>query len=96
MRQTCDFERFDPPALTEKSLRRELERREQRRRTVLLALAGALLELALVLLGLLYLEFFPALGLGCICSAVVSMAGSGAVAIVFVQKGEGHCEKCAF
>ncbi len=96
MRRTCDFERFDPPALTEKSLRRELARREQRKRTVLLALAGTLLEVLLALLGLLYLEFFPALGLGCICSAIVSMAGSGAVAIVFVQKGGSHCENRAF
>ena len=28
MRQTCDFERFTPPALTERDLRRELEKSE--------------------------------------------------------------------
>ena len=27
MKQSCDFERFDPPVVTEKMLRRELERR---------------------------------------------------------------------
>lgn len=96
MRQTCDFERFDPPALAEKSLRRELEQREQRRRTVLLAAAGALLELALVLLGLLYLELSPALGLGCICFALTSMGGSGAIAIVYTQKGGEYRENRAF
>lgn len=49
MTPSFDFERFDPPALDERDLRRELERREARRRTVLLAAAGALLEIALVL-----------------------------------------------
>ena len=80
MRQTFDFERFDPPILNERMLRRKLEERQERRRTVLL-------EAALVLLGLLYWTVFPALGLGCFCFALISTAGGGAVAIVFVQKG---------
>ena len=87
MRQTFDFERFDPPTLNERMLRRKVEERQERRRTVLLAIAGALLETALVLLGLLYWTVFPALGLGCFCFALISTAGGGAVAIVFVQKG---------
>lgn len=87
MRQTLDFERFDPPILNERMLRRKLEERQERRRTVLLAIAGALLEAALVLLGLLYWTVFPALSLGCFCFALISTAGGGAVAIVFVQKG---------
>ena len=86
MRQTFDFERFDPPILNERMLRRKLEERQERRRTVLLAVAGALLEAALVLLGLLYWTISPALGLGCFF-ALISTAGGGAVAIVFVQKG---------
>lgn len=87
MRQTLDFERFDPPILNERMLRRKLEERQERQRTVLLAIAGALLETALVLLGLLYWTIFPALSLGCLCFALISTAGGGAVAIVFVQKG---------
>lgn len=87
MRQTFDFERFDPPILNERMLRRKLEERQERRRTVLLAVAGALLEAALVLLGLLYWTISPALGLGCFCLALISTASGGAVAIVFVQKG---------
>lgn len=96
MRQTCDFERFTPPALTERDLRRELEKRQRCRRTVLLAAAGALLELALVLLGLLYLNISPALGAGCICFALVSIGGSGAITIVFTQKGGEYRENRAF
>ena len=87
MKRTCDFERFDPPVLNEEMLRRELERRAERRRTVLLAIAGALLELALVLLAVLVREWYPALSLNCVCFAILSMAGSGAAAIIYVQKG---------
>ena len=87
MRPTDHFERFDPPALDEKTLRRELEKRAERRRTVLLAVAGALFEALFVLLGLLLGELYPPLALGCICFAVISTAGSGVIAIVFMQKG---------
>ena len=89
--KSYDFERFDPPVLTEKALRRELERRAERRHTILLAVAGALFETLFVLLGFLCAEAFPILALGCICFAVVSMAGSGIIAIVFTQKGEMNC-----
>lgn len=92
MKRTCDFERFDPPALTEKMLRRELERRERRRQTVLLAAAGALLEALFVLLGLLCWNAAPILTVGFICFAIVSAAGSGVIAIVFTQKGGAPCE----
>ncbi len=91
MRQTLDFERFDPPVLNERMLRRKLEERQERRYVVLLAIAGALLETALVLLGLLYWTVFPALSLGCFCFALISAAGGGAVAIVYTQKGGTNC-----
>lgn len=91
MRQSYDFERFDPPVLNEKMLRRELERREQRRQTILLAAAGALLEALFVLLGLLCWDAAPVLSAGCVCFAVVSAAGSGAITIVYTQKGGVRC-----
>ena len=90
MKQTCDFERFDPPVLNEKMLRRELRKRAEQRRTVLLAVAGALFEALFVLLGFLCLDVYPVLALGCICFAAVSIAGSAAIAIVFAQKGGGN------
>ena len=77
MKQICEFERFDPPVLTEKMLRRELERRERRRQTVLL--------------GLLCWDAAPILSVGCVCFAVVSAAGSGAITIVYTQKGGVRC-----
>lgn len=92
MKQAYDFERFDPPALNERMLRQELDRRRERRRTVLLAAAGTLIEALFVLLGLLCRGAAPVLSVGLICFAVVSAAGSGAIAIVFAQKGGVHCE----
>ncbi len=87
MKQVFDFEQFTPPVLNERLLRRELEKRAERRRTVLLAAAGALFQVLFILLGLLCWNTFPALTLACIGFAVASAAGSGVIAIVYVQKG---------
>ena len=87
MKQTFDFEQFDPPILNENILRRELEKRAERRRTVLLAIAGALFEAVFILLGLLCWNTTPALTLAGIGLAIVSAVGSGVIAIVYTQKG---------
>lgn len=92
MRPTYDFERFDPPVLNERMLRRELEKRAERRRTILIAIAGALLQIAAVLLALLVRAWYPALTLTVVCSAILSAAGGGVIAIVYVQKGGIDCE----
>lgn len=87
MKQTYDFERFTPPILNENMLRQELERRAERRRTVLLVMAGALFQVLFILFGLLCWETVPALALGSICFAIISVIGSGVIAIVYAQKG---------
>ena len=87
MKQTFDFERFDPPVLNENILRRELERRAERRRTVLLAVAGALFQAVFILLGLLCWSTAPALALACIGFAIVSMVESGVITIIYAQSG---------
>ena len=87
MKQTFDFERFTPPVLNENILRRGLEKRTERRHTVLLAVAGALFEGEFILLGLLCWNTTPALTLVGIGLAVASMMGSGVIAIVYTQKG---------
>ena len=60
MKQTFDFEQFAPPVLNERILRRELEKRTERQRTVLLAVAGALFQAVFILLGLLCWNTAPA------------------------------------
>lgn len=87
MKQTFDFERFSPPVLNENILRRELEKRAERRHTVLLVVAGALFEAVFILLGLLCWNTAPALTLIGIGLSVASMMGSGIIAIVYTQKG---------
>lgn len=87
MKQTFDFERFSPPVLNENILRRELEKRAERRHTVLLVVAGALFEAVFILLGLLCWNTAPALTLIGIGLSVASMMGSGVIAIVYTQKG---------
>lgn len=87
MKQTFDFEQFDPPILNENLLRRELEKRAERRRTVLLTIAGALFQAVFVLLGLLCWSTAPALALACIGFAIVSMVGSGVITIIYAQRG---------
>lgn len=93
MRPACDFERFDPPVLTERMLRRELEKRAERRRTVLLAAAGALLQIAVLLLAAVIRTWYPLLALGCVCFTALSTAGGGVIAIVYAQKG-GTTDDC--
>lgn len=87
MKQTYDFEQFTPPILNEKTLRRELEKRAERRRTILLAITGALFQTVFILLGLLCWIDAPAVTLACVGFALVSVVGSGVIAIVYAQKG---------
>ncbi len=90
MKQTFDFEQFDPPILNENILRRELEKRAERRRTILLTIAGALFQAVFILLGLLCWNTAPALTLAWIGFAMVSMVGSGVITIIYAQRG-GAC-----
>ena len=87
MKQTFDFEQFTPPILNERILRRELEKRAERRHTVLLAVAGALFQAVFILLGLLCWNTAPMLTLTCIGFAIVSMVGSGVITIIYAQRG---------
>lgn len=88
MKTVLDFEQFTPPALNERLLRQKLEKRTRRRRTILLAIAGALFQTVFILLGLLCWNTLPALALACIGSAIVSIIGSGVITIIYTQKGE--------
>ena len=94
MKQTYDFDQFTPPVLNEKMLRRELQKRAERRYTVLLAIAGVLFNALFILLGILCLDIYPLLAFGCICFTVVSTIGSTAIAIVFTQKGGVNHVSC--
>ena len=91
MKRTFDFEQFAPPVLNERILRRELEKRAERRRTVLLAVAGALFQAVFILLGLLCWSTAPMLTLTFIGFSIVSMVGSGVITIIYAQRGGSSC-----
>lgn len=87
MKQIYDFSRQAPPPLSERELRRRLERRNQQRWAAALALAGALWQLALLLLALGLATVSPALGLAALAYAALSLLGGGAVALAFDRRG---------
>lgn len=90
MRQIYDFERYTPPVLNEAILREEQKRREKRRQTMLFAFAALLSQAVLLLIGMGLLLVYPALGAVCICYVIISIAGSGAITIIYVEGGLRH------
>ncbi len=94
MKQIYNFENYAPPALNEKTLRREIERRKLRRQMFLLALAAILSQAAIFLMGLLAWESRPAFAACCFVYTAVSMVGSVVIAIVYSYRGKGGDEIC--
>lgn len=87
MKQIYDFDRYNPPALNENMLRAEAERRKRHRQTALLAVAGLLLQAAVVLLGYSAIDWYPWLSAACFAHVIVSTTGCGVVAVVYSRKG---------
>ena len=87
MKQTYCNERFEPPVMNDAMLRRELEKRAERRRTVLLVIAGVLIQIAAVLFAALVRGWYPAVSLAVMCSAILSTAAGGVIVILYVQRG---------
>lgn len=87
MKQIYSFEHCPPPLLTEAMLQQELERQRKNRLTVLLAVAGILLQAVLVVLGIQLLWVSRPLAWCIFCYVLLSTVGSSAIAVVYVQKG---------
>lgn len=87
MKQICRFDQHDPPALNENMLRSELERRRLHWQTALLALAGILLQVVVILFGYSAIDWYPWLSVLCIAYVVVSTTGCGVIAVVCSRKG---------
>lgn len=87
MRQVYDFERHDPPALNENMLRAEAERRRLHRQTALLAVAGLLLQAAIVVLGYSAIDWYPWISAICFGHVIVSATGCGVIAVAYSRKG---------
>ncbi len=87
MKQIYNFEQHNPPVLSENMLRTELERRRLRWQTALLAVAGLLLQIVVILFGYSAINWYPWISALCFGYAVISTAGCGVVAITYSRKG---------
>lgn len=89
MHPDLHFEQYDPPRLTEKALLAERERRWARRQAALLAAAGLLAQLGLILWGVLLLRMgMAASAMACLGCAALSAAGCGLLVAVVGRKTE--------
>lgn len=87
MKQIYNFEQYHPPALNERMLRARMEQRRLRRQMAVIALAGALVSIVLMMLAFLAMEEMPVFAIGCFVYVILSAAGGGALAIIYSQKG---------
>ncbi len=86
MKQIYCFDGVQPPAICEKTLRAEIERRKMKRQTALLALGGMLAEVCLLITALLLQPVNAVLSMIFITYVCVAMSGGGVIAIVFIHK----------
>lgn len=87
MKQIYSFEQHTPPLLTSSILQQELDRRQKKRLTILLAMAGILLQIALLLFGIQLLWISRPIAWCIFCYVLLSTIGSSAIAVVYSQKG---------
>lgn len=87
MNQIYNFEQYKPPVLNENMLRAELERRRLRWQTTLIAVAGILIQILLVLFGFVTKNEYPVITVACLIYVVFSVTGGSVLAIVFTRKG---------
>ena len=87
MNQIYNFEQHKPPVLNENMLRAELERRRLRWQTALIAVAGILIQVLLILVGFVTKNEYPIITVICLIYVVISITGSSVLAIVYTRKG---------
>lgn len=87
MKQIYNFEQQKPPVLNENMLRTELERRRLRWQTALIAVAGILIQVLLILIGFVTKNEYPIITVVCLIYVVISITGSSVLAIVYTRKG---------
>ena len=87
MKQIYDFEQYSPPALNERIVRAEIEQRKLRWQTAAITLAGILVQIVLVMLGLLTAEEHPIIAMVCFAYVALSATGGSVVAIIYTRKG---------
>ena len=87
MKQIYDFEQHQPPVLNENMLRAEVERRRLRWQTALIAVAGILMQIVLVALGIFVQYDYPIMTVIFFGYVVLSTTGGSVLAVVCTRKG---------
>lgn len=87
MKQIYDFEQYNPPALNERIIREESERRKLRIQTALVALAGILIQIVVIALGFGIIGEYPIIATICFLYVLLSTTGGSVLAVVYTQKG---------
>ena len=87
MNQIYNFEQHKPPVLNENMHRAELEQRRLRWQTALIAVAGILIQVLLILVGFVTKNEYPIITVVCLIYVVISITGSSVLAIVYTRKG---------
>lgn len=86
MKQIYRFDTVHPPALNEKMLRAELEKRKERRQVTLLAVAGILIIWCLIITAIMVWPVSIYLSYACFAYACFAMCGAAVIAIIFTYK----------
>ncbi len=87
MKQIYDFEQYNAPVLNGNMLRQEQEKRRVRRQTALLALAGILFQVVVVMLGYSAIDWYPWLATACLGYVVLSTTACGVIAVAYSHRG---------
>lgn len=87
MKQIYNFEQHNPPVLNENMLNSELERRKLRWQTALIAVGGILMQAVIVMFGFTFYEIYPVFTAICLGYVLISITGSGILAVVVTRKG---------
>ena len=84
--QNFDFEAYEPPRLTEKQLRAELEQRELKKRLMWLRIAGAVMILCLVLFALSVAQYSMTLAVVSAVVACLMTISHGMLSVFYFRK----------
>lgn len=90
MKQIYDFEQNSPPVLNENMLRNELKKKKLNTQTLLLVIAGILMQFVLILLGLSAFDWYPWITVLSFGYVVISVTGGGIIAVTYIRKGGIH------
>ena len=85
MKQIYRFDCVPPPALSEKTLRAEIERRNTHKQTALFALAGILANWCLIIMAVMLYHVNAYLSIACASYIIIAMCGGGAIATVYLK-----------